>query len=158
MPRCATVPACGSGRGAQLLTCSLETTPVLLGIQTQKINTLNQSVCPQSLEVNALGCCHAGNGTDGFSSQKCWFWAHETLFSTHGTKQSSFQSPLGNSGRILAIFLYPVPMEEIVKFTTGAEQAKEKCFGKSHHGFQAGRAFLPTGDPCQAAGTNILPL
>lgn len=81
----------------------------------------------------------------------------EHPFFGHGTKQSSFQSPLGNSGRILA-GLYPVPVEEIVKFTTGAEQAEEKCFGKSHHGFQAGSVSLPTGDPCQAAGTNILPL
>lgn len=77
-------------------------------------------------------------------------------FLGYGTKQNSFQSPLGNLGRILAVFLYPVPVQEIVKFTTGAEQAEEKCFGKSHHGFQAGRESLPTGDPCQAASTNTL--
>lgn len=56
------------------------------------------------------------------------------------------------------ILLYLVALEEVVKFTAGAERSDEECFGKSHRRFQAGRASLPAVDPGQAAGVNTLPL
>lgn len=58
----------------------------------------------------------------------------------------------------MVVLLYPALLEEVVKLTTGAERAKEECFGKSHCCFQAGRVPLPTTDSCQAPGTNTLPL
>lgn len=112
-----------------------------------KINTQNQYVCPKSIKINALNAGMQGLAETASSVTEPLSTKYHHLSGCE-TKKSRFQAQLGNQGGILVELLYPLLPEEAVKFTTGSEQAKEECFGKSYRRFQAGRAALPAADSC----------